>query len=62
MNTLLLQKLFHNWTQVKNLLSFIENDDGLLVPLTKINEQILDEDVTAEAKELANFIIEDMFE
>ncbi len=41
---------------------FIENDDGLLVPLTKINEQILDEDVTAEAKELANFIIEDMFE
>ena len=27
MNTLSLQKLFHNWTQVKNLLSFIESDD-----------------------------------
>ena len=27
MNTLLLQKLFHNWPQVKNLLSFVENEE-----------------------------------
>lgn len=40
---------------------FSETDDGLLVPLTIINEEVLEEDVTDEAKNLATLIIKDMF-
>ena len=40
---------------------FSETDDGLLVPLTMINEEVLEEDVTDEAKNLATLIIKDMF-
>lgn len=41
---------------------FIDNDDGFLVPLTELNEQVLDEGVTTKARELARLIIKDMFE
>lgn len=41
---------------------FYENNEGLLVPLTTINEVVLDEDATDEAKGLADFILKDMFE
>ncbi len=41
---------------------FYENNEGLLVPLTIINEVVLEEDATDEAKGLADFILKDMFE
>lgn len=40
---------------------FNETDNGLLVPLTMINEEVLEEDATEEAKDLATLIIKDMF-
>ena len=41
---------------------FYENNEGLLVPFTTINEVVLDEDATDEAKGLADIILKDMFE
>lgn len=40
MNTLLLQKLFHNWPQVQNLLSFIKNDDDSIKEIEGITGSV----------------------
>ena len=40
MNTLSLQKLFHNWPQTKNLLSFIENDEQIVKEIEGISGSV----------------------
>ena len=56
MNTLSLQKLFHNWPQTKNLLSFIENDEQIVfyeIPYGTTIESLLSEiGVVCDNKEI----------